>query len=82
MSQLAALGAVLFVRKEPPTLVLDPELRDQLRGLLDGASTPGSEEIAEPQRLTTSSTDRAAYALLEVAPSASLEEVRAAYRKK
>jgi len=82
LSQLAALGAVLFIRKEPPTVILDPDLRDQLRRLLDGASAPECEETAEPQRLTTFSTDRAAYALLEVAPSASLEEVRAAYRKK
>ncbi len=82
LDQLAALGTVLFIRKNPPMVVLDPDLRDEFQRLFEGASAPEFKEDTEPQPATASSPDRALYELLGIAPSASLEEVRAAYRKK
>jgi DnaJ-domain-containing protein 1 len=82
LSQLAALGTVLFIRKEPPTVALDPDFREQLQRLLKGGSPPEFQENAEPPPATAPSADRALYELLGVAPSASLKEIRAAYRTK
>src|SRR2546425_2468817 len=52
--QLAALGTVLFIRRDPPTVVLDPDLRDQLQPFLEGRSTPEFEQNAETEPATSS----------------------------
>jgi hypothetical protein len=81
LDQLAALGAVLFLRREPPSIVLDPDFRDQIRDFVEDRSAEESHEDAQPEPATTASTD-SLYELLGVPASASLEEVRAAYRRK
>ena len=81
LTLLAALEIVLIIRKGPLTVVLNPDLRDQLRCLLDIGSTPECEHTSEPETVV-SSPDRALYELLGVEPSASQDEIRAAFRKR
>lgn len=80
--QLAALDIVLLIREEPPAIVLDPDLRDQLRTSLRGDSEPEVENNAESEPVTASANDFATYELFGLTPSASLEELKAAFQKK
>jgi len=82
LSELVALDAVIRTRRDPPTIVLDPDLREQLQNILFIDSMPDAEESGEPQPVTTPSNDDTLFELLGLSPSASLEEVKAAYRRK
>ena len=42
-AQLLALNTVLLLRAEPPTVTLNPDLRDHLQQLLEGSSAPRFE---------------------------------------
>lgn len=82
LAQLCALGAVIFTRKEPLRLLLDPDLRDQLRTVLFADAAPNVEQGSEPERATAAPADEALFEVLGLSPSASVNEMRAAYRKK
>jgi hypothetical protein len=82
LSELVALDAVIHTRRDPPTIVLDPDLREQLQNMLFIDSMPDTEQSSEPKPVTTPSTDDALFELLGLSPSASLEEVKAAFRRK
>jgi hypothetical protein len=78
--QLLSLGTVLLLRTEPPTITLDPDLRDHLRHALGAAPEP--EHRAAPRPVAASAVDPSLYQVLGLSPSASIEEIRAAYRRK
>jgi hypothetical protein len=80
-SQLSELGTVLLVRKEPLKVVLDPDLREQLRSLFGVVAAGTSNEAADERPVMVNSTVRPLYELLGISPAASLDEIRRAYRK-
>lgn len=82
LAQLCTLGAVIFTRREPLRLLLDPELREQLRTVLFADAAPNIEQGSEPERATASPADEALFEVLGLSPTASPDEMRAAYRKK
>jgi hypothetical protein len=81
LAQLLALDTVLLLRTEPPAVTLNPDLRDHFQDLL-GPAAPESEHRAPPQPVASSAADLESYQVLSLSTSASLDEVRAAYRSK
>jgi hypothetical protein len=81
LAQLSALGTVLLIRTDPPAVTLNPDLRDHLQHLLQGRAARDSEQ-SPPQPVTTPPVDPAPYQVLGLPSTASLEEVRAAYRRR
>jgi hypothetical protein len=82
VAQLLALGTVLLLRREPPTVTLNPDFRDQLRHILQSTSAPEFGRRPPPEPIATSSVDTGPYQVLGLSSSATLEETRAAYRRK
>jgi len=79
LSQLTELGTVLLVRKDPARIVLHPDLREQLGVLLKGFVT--SAKPPRDESPIVGSAVGPLYDLLGISSSASLDEIRAAYRK-
>jgi hypothetical protein len=82
LSQLTTLGALIFTRREPLRVILEPELREQLRTMLFAEAAPNPEHGSEPERAAAAPADEALFEVLGLSPTASLNELRAAYRKK
>lgn len=82
LAQLLALDIVLLLRTDPPTITLNPDLRGHLERLLEGTSAPRFEHRPPPASASISLIDSAPYQALGLSASASLEEVRAAFRRK
>jgi hypothetical protein len=81
VAQLLALGTVLLLRTEPPTVTLNPDLRDHLRHILQSTSAPEFERRPSREPVATSSVDPGPYQVLGLSTSASVEEIRTAYRR-
>jgi len=82
LAQLLALDTVLLLRAEPVTVTLNPDLRDRLQRLSAGSAGSGFQYHLPLRPVAASMLGRGPYEVLGLSTSASLEEIRAAYRKK
>jgi hypothetical protein len=82
LAQLLALDTVLLLRAEPITVTLNPDLRDRLQRLSAGSAESRFQYRPPARPVAASPLERSPYEVLGLSTSASLEEIRAAYRRK
>jgi hypothetical protein len=79
--QLQEIDCVLFLSKEPAGVILTEEIRQELNSLVGGQIDFESMPDNEPPASETLD-DLEPYELLGIKPTASLEEIKAAYRSR
>jgi hypothetical protein len=82
LTQLFILDTVLLLRLQPRRFTLDPELRDLLQQLLGEGATSGAWQSPPAGHAAFPLPEPGPFQLLGLAPTASLVQVRAAFRKK
>ena len=81
-SQLLELDGVLFVGGEPPGVVADAALRQELYQFLDLAENRGLAKDPTEATSTAPSDDSVYHQLLGLSPGASTDVIKAAYRNR
>jgi hypothetical protein len=79
--QFHNITGVVFVTADPAGLSLTSEFRDELRAVLGTAEPFGEPEMETADDDDSSSVQNWAFRVLDLAPSASIDEVKAAYRR-
>jgi len=82
LAQLFILDTVLLLRLEPRRFTLDPELRDLLQQLLEDGAASGAYQSPPTSYEQIPLPAHGPFQLLGLTPTASLAQVRAAFRKK
>ena len=81
-SQLQELDGVCFVGGEPPGVVVADTLREELSHLFDVAEDLTFTKEPTESAVTAASEDSVCHQLLGLSPGASIDAIKAAYRKR